>query len=130
MSTNPLGMMALTVRQPWASLIISGQKNVENRCWSTQYRGRLAIHAAKTIDEDGYEIVENQLGLTIPRSLPRGLVLGTVTLHSVVADASSPWALPGCWHWCLSDPRPFRTPFHARGQIGLWKIAEQDASSF
>lgn len=40
----------LTVQQPWAELIASGIKLVENRCWSTDYRGPLAIHAAKTRD--------------------------------------------------------------------------------
>ena len=36
---------ALTIRQPWASLIAEGIKTVETRSWSTKYRGELAIHA-------------------------------------------------------------------------------------
>ncbi len=39
-------MKALTLWQPWASLIAMGEKSVETRCWSTAYRGELAIHAA------------------------------------------------------------------------------------
>lgn len=38
-------MKALTVRQPWASLIAAGVKTIETRSWSTRYRGPLAIHA-------------------------------------------------------------------------------------
>jgi hypothetical protein len=38
-------MKALTISQPWASLIASGKKWIENRCWRTYYRGPLAIHA-------------------------------------------------------------------------------------
>jgi len=38
---------ALTISQPWADLIRCGQKYVENRFWSTNYRGPLAIHAGK-----------------------------------------------------------------------------------
>lgn len=41
-------MKALTVRQPWASLIALGVKTVETRSWSTKYRGPLAIHAGMT----------------------------------------------------------------------------------
>lgn len=40
-------MKALTVRQPWASLIAAGVKTIETRSWSTEYRGPLAIHAGK-----------------------------------------------------------------------------------
>ena len=38
-------MKAITIRQPWASLVALGIKRIETRSWSTQYRGRLAIHA-------------------------------------------------------------------------------------
>ena len=40
-------MRALTIRQPWASLIAAGMKTIETRSWSTKYRGPLAIHAGK-----------------------------------------------------------------------------------
>ena len=39
-------LKALTLWQPWATLVAMGQKCVETRCWSTKYRGELAIHAA------------------------------------------------------------------------------------
>ena len=39
-------MKALTLWQPWASLIAVGQKSIETRCWKTKYRGELAIHSA------------------------------------------------------------------------------------
>ena len=39
-------MKALTLWQPWASLVALGHKRIETRCWSTKYRGDLAIHAA------------------------------------------------------------------------------------
>lgn len=48
-------MKALTIWQPWASLLVSGQKKYETRSWATAYRGPIAIHAAmrpvrRTID--------------------------------------------------------------------------------
>ncbi len=45
-------MKAITLWQPWASLIASGAKKIETRSWATNYRGALAIHAAKTDNEE------------------------------------------------------------------------------
>jgi hypothetical protein len=42
-------MRALTIRQPWAWLIVHGHKDLENRTWCTSYRGPLLIHAAGTM---------------------------------------------------------------------------------
>lgn len=46
-------MKAITLWQPWASLIASGLKTIETRSWKTEYRGLLAIHAAARIETDG-----------------------------------------------------------------------------
>ncbi len=42
-------MKALTLCQPWASLVALGHKRIETRCWETKYRGTLAIHAAAAL---------------------------------------------------------------------------------
>ncbi len=42
---------AISIRQPWAGLIVAGRKRIEIRHWSTSLRGRLLIHASKTRDE-------------------------------------------------------------------------------
>lgn len=43
---------ALSIMQPWAWLIVNGHKDIENRDWPTKYRGPVAIHAGKKVDED------------------------------------------------------------------------------
>ena len=48
-------MKALTLTQPWASLIAVGAKRIETRSWYTQFRGPLAIHAAKGFTADDKE---------------------------------------------------------------------------
>lgn len=54
-------MKALTVYQPWASLISMGLKTVETRGWKTNYRGPLAIHAAKRLwPQAGVELLNNE----------------------------------------------------------------------
>lgn len=43
-------MKAITLTQPWATLVAIGAKRIETRSWATRYRGPLAIHAAKGIE--------------------------------------------------------------------------------
>jgi len=82
-------MKALTLTQPWASLIALGEKKVETRGWSTPHRGPILIHAAKTLaepvcNEDGLrELVAREPfatalgrhGITVAEQLPRGQVV-------------------------------------------------------
>lgn len=42
-------MKALTLWQPWATLVAMGEKKIETRCWSTKYRGEIAIHSAANL---------------------------------------------------------------------------------
>lgn len=44
-------MKAITIRQPWASLIALGEKKIETRSWQTKYRGPILIHAGKSVDK-------------------------------------------------------------------------------
>jgi phage tail tube protein FII len=48
-------MKAITLIQPWATLIILGEKKIETRSWSTNLRGEIAIHAGKKIDKSVFE---------------------------------------------------------------------------
>jgi len=110
-------MRALTIRQPWASLIICGEKDVENRTWTTRYRGLLAIHAGQRFDRDLQPWQRNIVARI--DDLPRGAIIGVVQLMDVVRDSSSRWAEPQSYHWVLSEPRPIE-PVPMRGRLGLW----------
>jgi hypothetical protein len=103
----------LTVRQPWASAIIYAGKDVENRSWSTRYRGRLYIHAGMALEPDDV--------LPPGTPVPRGAVIGYATLTDCVRDSASQWAESGIWHWLLTDPVPLAEPIPARGKQGLWE---------
>jgi hypothetical protein len=110
---------ALTVRQPWATLIIAGLKDVENRSWTTSYRGRLAIHAGGTLDKEGldeYADLVESLG-----ELPRGAMIGAVVLADVTQGSKSPFAMAGQYHWLLRDPKAFAEPVPMAGRPGLWE---------
>lgn len=58
MPTETMTIRLLSLWQPWASLIAAGIKDVETRHWSTNYRGLIAIHAAKRpVDDDGRALI-------------------------------------------------------------------------
>lgn len=44
-------MKCLTIKQPWASLIVNGYKNYEFRSWQTKYRGKILIHAGMSLEK-------------------------------------------------------------------------------
>lgn len=47
--------VSLSIRQPWAWLIVNGYKDIENRTWPTRFRGRVLIHAGATMTRADYE---------------------------------------------------------------------------
>lgn len=109
---------ALTIKQPWAQLIMLGIKDIENRTWATEYRGPIFIHAGQKWDSDPWPV---ESGLTIDEDLvPRGMILGTVDLVDIVKDSVSPWALPFQYHWVIKNPSLLSAPVPWRGQMGLW----------
>lgn len=85
-------MKAITLTQPWATLVAIGAKRIETRSWATKYRGPLAIHAAKTFGvwgESGIKQLLNQypnFGKALDRdgwtigTLPRSCMVATCTL--------------------------------------------------
>jgi hypothetical protein len=61
-------MRTLSIRQPWAGLIVAGIKDIENRSWSTSYRGPILIHAGKAKPPaDWLEEIEDEHDIKIPR---------------------------------------------------------------
>ena len=114
---------ALTIRQPFASLIISAIKRVENRGWSTSYRGPLLIHAGKGIDKDAMATH----GHLLDGEYPAGAIIGLVDLIDCVQDSDSEWAEPDSFHWVLANARALREPVPAKGQLGLWTLDDETA---
>lgn len=108
---------ALTIRQPYASLIFLASRDVENRSWPTKYRGDLVICASLKVDPRACK----KFGLD-PAELPRGMALGRVTISDCVRNHRSKWAERGHWHWVLENPRGFAEPIPVRGRLGIYRI--------
>ena len=121
-------MKALTIKQPWAELIMAGLKDVENRSRRTNFRGRFAVHAGRRradfedLDLDGMpKKFRKPIEQAWERHANPGRVLGTVELVDCIQTSASHWAIEGYWHWLLADPRPYTRPIAAKGQLGLWE---------
>ena len=110
-------MKALCVRQPWAAVIVSGVKDVENRTWTTKYRGPLLICSSLTADVPGL-----QFDPPVEALMARGAIIGVVDVVDVVRDSSSRWAESGSWHWLLANARALATPIPIKGRLGLFDV--------
>lgn len=119
-------MKVLSIRQPWAWLIAHGHKDVENRTWSTKFRGAVLIHAGKGMTRDEYEDVEAflalrpEINLVLPRPgyLERGGIVGAAEIVDCVARSDSPWFF-GPYGFVIRNARPL--PFEPmRGALGFF----------
>lgn len=128
-------MRALSLSRPWTTLVLRHGKNVENRTWTTQHRGPLVVHGAKSYDRAAESWAIYVLGRSplsgYEHDEPTGL-LGTVQLVDVCTAAlrdeacdCGPWAMPGQAHWQLTDPRPFTEPVPCGGRLGLWTVPSE-----
>lgn len=109
-------MKALSIRQPWAELIIRGLKDVENRSWQTHHRGPLLIHASQGADEAWYE----EFG--VPEDASRGALLGVVDVVASTRRRTSPWHHAGSWGFYVENPRRFARPIPWSGSLGLFDV--------
>ena len=116
-----VGVKALSVRQPWAGLIVDGIKDVENRSRPTSFRGRICVHASVKPDL-GPEVLRLRLSR---HQTHYGAVIGTVEIIDCVRGSKSPWALRGMWHWVLSDARPLRRPIPVAGKLGFFEVPDE-----
>ena len=116
---------ALSIRQPWAWLIVNGIKDVENRSWNTQHRGPLLIHAAKTMTAADYASAQDlaeSLGIEIPprNGFKLGGIIGKVNLVDCVREHNSPWFF-GPFGFVLENAEVMKF-IPLRGQLGLFTV--------
>ncbi|MDX2187764.1 MAG: ASCH domain-containing protein [Opitutaceae bacterium] len=133
LSKDLLDLPILSIRQPWASFILYWGKDVENRSWSTSYRGRFLIHAAKTHTREEARVALEfgrmawetngerhnahppELGTT-----PRGGIVGVASLTDCVDSSDSPWFM-GKYGFVLTDVQAL--PFvPCRGALGFFRL--------
>lgn len=133
----------LSIRQPWAWLIVHGYKGIENRDWKhpPSYRGHLVIHAGKTFDMKGYKwVLENFPDIDMPghprfplyqlqQEFDCGGFVGKAWLHDVVTKSDSNWFF-GKYGFVLRRPAPFPRFKPYSGQLGLFKLPQSVVDRF
>lgn len=125
-------LKCLSIRQPWAWLILHGGKNIENRGWNTHHRGTFLIHAAKGFTSEQYDdalhfidsFVDDELGARVPR--PCDLELGGIVGAACLSSVAQPGTDAGPWHtgecgFVLAKPTalPFRS---YKGALGFFEV--------
>ncbi len=139
----------LSIRQPHAFLICAGIKPVENRTWSTNYRGQLLIHAGKareTANDRSFAIrtLRDRYGIETAAArrvyepwAARGAIVGTAELYDCVRPGPGPIESTGSgqsnsgsnfseWFsgpvgFLLKDTGFFATPMPSRGRLSLYR---------
>ncbi|MEK4518784.1 ASCH domain-containing protein [Paenibacillus sp. FSL H8-0122] len=132
-------MKCLTIRQPWATLIALGEKQIETRTWRTAHRGELAIHAGMQVNKaicrtEPYQSLLARYGYTAD-NLPTGKIIAV----SRIADccevtpelAQQGWPggneyvfgnyAEGRYAWKLEEVVPLVHPIPAKGRLGFWE---------
>jgi hypothetical protein len=134
-------MRTISLWQPWASAVALGLKNIETRGWSTNYRGPLAIHAAKrpisrATREDARELLEAMDRLFPEHVMPFGAVIATTHLKDVRAteelvqyiseqERTAGDYRPGRFGWSLQGTERLETPAPWRGQQGFFGVPDE-----
>ena len=126
-------MKVLTIKQPWASLIIEGYKRFEFRSWKTKYRGELLIHTGKSIDKEAYERLKGYL-----TEMPLGKIIGKVELTDCIKttpeffeerlkenkDIYTKSIFKEDYAWQVELKEKFDKPIDVKGKLGLWNYEE------
>ena len=148
-------MKALSLTQPWASLVAVGAKRIETRSWGTGYRGLLAIHASKAMPRECRDLCLTEPFASTLRShdlwgaadgeLPRGSLVAIAWLFTVkeidpvsfaawFRDPGNARELAfgnyetGRFAWALTDVRALPEPIPCRGALGLWEVPAEIAT--
>lgn len=129
-------LKCLSIQQPWSWLIVNGHKDIENREWTTSYRGPVLIHAGAKIDDDwfnhrtGFPTNAHPMRDLAPADMPARqdyaikALLGMANLIDVVEDSSSPWFV-GRYGFVFIDAKPFKEPIPYSGSLRLFDVARE-----
>jgi hypothetical protein len=124
----------ISIRQPWAWLIVHGSKRIENRTWRTNYRGPILIHASSGLTRAEYEsavqfMTDRQIlpaFLPRPEELERGGIIGRAEVIDCISESSDPWFMGPVGHVLANvQPLEFRK---LKASLGYFKhpIADVD----
>lgn len=145
-------MKAISLLQPWASLIAIGAKRWETRSWKTSYRGPIAIHASKRFnielmciacDENYFLPTLTRAGIAVPSGVPTSAILAVADLTEIItteewlarhadnltladeateADREFGDFASNRFAWKLENVRRLKVPVACKGALSLWNV--------
>ncbi len=141
-------MKAISLLQPWATLVVIGSKKYETRSWNTQYRGPLLIHASAK-QPNNYQAFTYKKDpffskfITDVNDLPYGAIIGKVELirtchtgellhpnmfekEKEITDQEKAFGdyTPGRYAWELANPIEFEKPIPYKGSLSIWEFPD------
>jgi len=130
-----LKLPVLSIRPPWASLIVCGFKDIENRNWYTNFRGKFLIHQSKTFDYEGYDWIKRNFDISTfgwvkyeTRQQPEkcydmGGIIGVSEIVDCVSHSDSKWFF-GKFGFVLKNSQ--QLPFYpCKGQLSFFHLNVQ-----
>ena len=127
-------MKTLTLKQPWASLIVNGYKNYEFRSWKTKYRGKILIHSGSGFEKENakrFELynLEYEKGAIIGEAdlvecilVDEKLENKLLSINPIVYKKSEH---PRKYAWKLENVVKYEKPIYIKGHLGLWNYEEK-----
>ena len=128
-------MKVLTIKQPWAQLIIEGYKEYEFRSWKTNYRGKILIHAGMSLERD---MVDRFKDYNL--SYTKGAIIGEAVIEDCILvdnkfneelKNKNPLVYGRSNHvetyaWKLTNIVKYDKPIEIKGKLGLWNYKENE----
>lgn len=124
-------MKVLSIKEPWASLIMNGTKKIETRSWKTKYRGEIYIHAslskAKITKPEVYELIKDmnfKCGYIICKcNLVDCIYMTDEYVNDMKINHYEEYICGhykvGRYAWIVEDVKVIK-PIEAKGKLGLW----------
>lgn len=122
-------MKVLTIKQPWAQLIIDGYKKYEFRGWKTKYRGKILIHAGISLEKDMMvRFKDYNLHCTMGAIIGEADLVDCILVDKTFNDelrSIDPIVYGRSNHvdnyaWKLENVIRYDEPIPCKGQLGLW----------
>lgn len=127
-------MKVLTVKQPWATLIVEGLKKYEFRSWKTKYRGEILIHAGLSEEKEEMEKFKS-----LNMDFPKGKIIGIVNIvdclllddslnKQIISEHNVAYGnkYRTGYAWKLDGARKIKLDKEVKGKLGLWNLDSKD----
>lgn len=126
-------MKAISIKQPWASLIAHGIKDIENRTWKIKFRGRVFIHASSVAKGclsllNNVQVNDLRSKSNLEFDLPTSAIIGEVDIIDCVTHHPSPWAEvqigegKPIHNWVLANAVLYDKPIlNVKGKLSFWE---------